>query len=119
MITRALALTLAVSALLVVACTPATPPASGPPPTAAAKDTVDFSGKTIHLVVGYTAGGGFDANARVLAPHLQAALKGNPTIVVDNQPGADSLIAAKTVLSGPQRGDHISMLPYVPTLPAK
>jgi tripartite-type tricarboxylate transporter receptor subunit TctC len=116
---RALTLALAVGALVLAACTVATPPASAPTPAAAAKEAVDFTGKTIHLVVGYTAGGGFDANARVLAPHLQSALKGNPTIVVDNQPGADSLVAAKTVLTGPQRGDDINVVVFVSTLPVK
>jgi hypothetical protein len=108
------ALALAVGALLLAACTPASPAAGGGTQAAA-----DFSGKTIHLVVGYTAGGGFDANARVLAPHLQSALKGNPTVVVENQPGADSLVAAKTVLTGPQRGDDISVVVFVSTLPIK
>src|SRR5438046_582870 len=109
------ALLLAVGALVLAACTPANPPASGPTPAPAAREGVDFAGKTIHLVVGYTAGGGFDANARVLAPHLQSALKGNPTVVVENQPGADSLVAAKTVLTGPQRGDDISVVVFVST----
>jgi tripartite-type tricarboxylate transporter receptor subunit TctC len=115
----AFALTTSIAGLLLAACTVASPPAGGPTPASASKEAVDFAGKTIHLVVGYTAGGGFDANARVLAPHLQSALKGNPTIVVDNQPGADSLVAAKTVLTGPQRGEDISVVVFVSTLPVK
>lgn len=97
----------------------ASPAAGSAGATPAAPPAFDFKGKTIHLVVGYTAGGGFDANARVLAPHLASALPGNPTIVVENQPGADSLVAAKTVLSSPQRGDDISVVVYVSTLLAK
>jgi hypothetical protein len=111
-----LALLAAFVAVLLAGCSSAAPAAA---PTGQAAQGVDFAGKTIHLVVGYNAGGGFDANARVLAPHLQGALKGNPTIVVENQPGADSLVAAKTVLTGPQRGDDINIVVYVSTLPVK
>lgn len=121
-----LAAPLALVLVLVLGCTQSTPSAgptaqSAAPAgaTTAAAPAFDFKDKTIHLVVGYTAGGGFDANARVLAPHLASALPGNPTIVVENQPGADSLVAAKTVLSSPQRGDDITVVVYVSTLLAK
>jgi hypothetical protein len=73
----------------------------------------------VHIVVGYAPGGGFDANARLLAPLLSQALPGNPTVVVENQPGADSLLAAKTVLTGPQRGNDINIVVYISTLLAR
>jgi hypothetical protein len=87
--------------------------------TPASTGSFDFKGKTVHLVVGYSAGGGFDANARLLAPELQAALPGNPTVVVDNQPGADSLLAAKTVLTQPSKADEVDVVVFVSTLLAK
>src|SRR5258708_24074968 len=48
-----------------------------------------FRGKTLRLVVGV--GSGYDINARLLARHLAAHIPGQPTIVVQNQPGAGSL----------------------------
>src|SRR5579864_7994633 len=107
-------------ALALTGCSIA-PPANSVPASqgAASTGTFDFKGKTVHLVVGYSAGGGFDANARLLAPNLQAALPGNPTVVVDNQPGADSLLAAKTVLTQPSKTDEVDVVVYVSTLLAK
>ncbi len=53
-----------------------------------------YQGKTIHLVVGFAAGGGFDTYSRAIARHLGKHIPGNPSIVVDNMAGAGSLIAA-------------------------
>ena len=38
--------------------------------------------------VGYSAGGSYDVNARLVAEFLPAHLAGNPSIVVENIPGA-------------------------------
>lgn len=48
----------------------------------------------IHLIVGYAAGGGYDIYARFIAPYLTKHLPNNPSIVVQNMPGAGSLKAA-------------------------
>jgi tripartite-type tricarboxylate transporter receptor subunit TctC len=53
-----------------------------------------YEGKTIRIIVGFAAGGGYDTYARVLSRHLGRHIPGHPTIVVDNMPGAGSLIAA-------------------------
>jgi tripartite-type tricarboxylate transporter receptor subunit TctC len=53
-----------------------------------------YAGKTVQIVVGFTAGGGFDLYARTLARHLARNIPGSPTIVVQNMPGAGSLRAA-------------------------
>ena len=53
-----------------------------------------YKGKTVRIIVGFAAGGGFDTYARVIARHLGKHIPGTPTIVVDNMPGAGSLIAA-------------------------
>jgi len=53
-----------------------------------------YQGKTIRIVVGLPAGGGFDIYARVIARHMGKHIPGNPTIIVDNMPGAGSLVAA-------------------------
>lgn len=54
----------------------------------------NFESKTVRIVVGFSAGGGFDAYARAIARHLGKYLPGKPTIIVDNMPGAGSLITA-------------------------
>ena len=54
----------------------------------------NFQGKTVTIVVGYKAGGGYDATARLLARHLPKYLPGKPTVIVQNMPGANSIIAA-------------------------
>jgi tripartite-type tricarboxylate transporter receptor subunit TctC len=56
-----------------------------------------YKGKTIRLVVGFSAGGGFDTYARALARHMSKQIPGNPSIVVENMTGAGSLIAANHV----------------------
>ncbi len=53
-----------------------------------------YRGKTVTLIVGYSAGGGYDTYARVLARHIGEHIPGNPAVVVQNMPGAGSLRAA-------------------------
>jgi tripartite-type tricarboxylate transporter receptor subunit TctC len=52
-----------------------------------------YKGRTVTLIVGYGPGGGYDLFARLLARHLGRYIPGNPTIVVQNMPGAGSLRA--------------------------
>jgi tripartite-type tricarboxylate transporter receptor subunit TctC len=57
--------------------------------------TQDFyQGKVIRIVVGFSPGGAFDAYSRSMSRHMRKYLPGNPTITVENMPGAGSLIAA-------------------------
>jgi tripartite-type tricarboxylate transporter receptor subunit TctC len=56
-----------------------------------------YRGKTVRIVVGLSAGGGFDVYARTLARHWGKHIPGNPVFVVDNMPGAGSMIAANHV----------------------
>lgn len=51
-------------------------------------------GKTIVFIVGTAAGGGFDAYTRMIARHFGKYIPGNPNTVVQNMPGAGTLIAA-------------------------
>ena len=53
-----------------------------------------YSGKTIRVIVGLEAGGGFDTTARLLARHMGKYIPGNPTLVVENMVGAGSRVAA-------------------------
>ena len=56
-----------------------------------------YAGKTITIIVGSTAGGGYDFNARVLARHIGKQIPGTPSVIVQNMPGAGSLAAANHV----------------------
>jgi tripartite-type tricarboxylate transporter receptor subunit TctC len=53
-----------------------------------------YEGKTIRVLVGFAAGGGFDLYARALARHMGKYIWGNPIIIVENMTGAGSLISA-------------------------
>jgi tripartite-type tricarboxylate transporter receptor subunit TctC len=68
-------------------------------PAIAQDAAVSFAGKEINLIIGYGVGGGYDAYARLLAPHMTAHLAGNPTILPQNMPGAGSLKAANYIFS--------------------
>jgi tripartite-type tricarboxylate transporter receptor subunit TctC len=62
-----------------------------------AADEPFYKGKTVRIVVGFSAGGGFDTYARVLARHMTKHIPGTPTIIIENMTGAGSLIAANHV----------------------
>ena len=47
-----------------------------------------FNGKTIRILAGFPSGGGVDAEGRMLARFLPPHISGNPTVVVQNMPGA-------------------------------
>ena len=53
-----------------------------------------YESKTVRFVVGFPAGGGYDAYTRAIARHMGKHIPGNPTMVVDNMPGAGSMISA-------------------------
>jgi tripartite-type tricarboxylate transporter receptor subunit TctC len=53
-----------------------------------------FEGKTIRIIVGYSAGGGYDLYARAISRHMGKYIPGRPTIIVENMTGAGSLISA-------------------------
>lgn len=53
-----------------------------------------YRGKTIRIIVGASAGGGYDTYSRTIARHMGKHISGNPAIVVENMPGAGFLISA-------------------------
>jgi tripartite-type tricarboxylate transporter receptor subunit TctC len=65
--------------------------------------------KSYTIVVGSTAGGGYDTYARILARHLSRHLPAQPSIIVQNMPGASSLKAVQYLDSGaPKDGSVIA-----------
>ncbi|HEY7559343.1 MAG TPA: tripartite tricarboxylate transporter substrate-binding protein [Candidatus Binatia bacterium] len=63
----------------------------------ASAQTPFYQGKTVRLIVGSTTGGGYDLWARLLAQHLGKYLPGNPGLIVQNMPGAGSMVAANHI----------------------
>ena len=67
---------------------------------ASADPVADFyRGKQVQIYVGYGAGGGYDAYARLIARHLGRHIPGEPRVVVQNMPGAGSLRAANFIFN--------------------
>ncbi len=58
-----------------------------------------YAKKTITLVVGANPGGGYDTFARAIAPEWSRHIPGNPNFVVQNMPGAGSLVAANHIFN--------------------
>lgn len=56
-----------------------------------------YKGKSVRIIVGGSAGGGYDTYTRTIARHLGKHIPGNPTFVVENMTGAGTLIAANHV----------------------
>ena len=77
--------------------------------------TPTFQGKTVHLVVGFTPGGGYDTYARLLSRHFANHLPGKPNVVVENMPGAGSFKAVQW-LDGPAPKDGTAITAFNPGL---
>ena len=71
-----------------------------------------FPTRSIHLIVGYSPGGGNDLIARIVAAKLQEKL-GQP-VIVDNRPGAQSIVAAEAVAKAPSDGYTLLVAPSGP-----
>src|SRR3979490_2042878 len=71
-----------------------------------------YPARPIRLVVGYSPGGGNDLIARIVAAKLQEKL-GQP-VLVDNKPGAQSIVAAEMVAKSPSDGYTLLVAPSVP-----
>jgi tripartite-type tricarboxylate transporter receptor subunit TctC len=62
-----------------------------------AQSTAFYQGKTMRIIVGFTAGGLYDVYARLLARYMGKHIPGTPNIIVQNMPGAGSIIATNYV----------------------
>ena len=74
-----------------------------------------YQGKTITVIVGYLAGDGYDIWARLLAGHLGKHIPGTPNMIVQNMPGAGSMIAANQ-LYNVAKPDGLTMASIGPSL---
>jgi tripartite-type tricarboxylate transporter receptor subunit TctC len=67
-----------------------------------------FAGETITVVIGLDASAGGTTVGRLLAKHLEANLAGNPTVIVNNMPGASGLNAhLHVLLKAPKDGTTV------------
>ena len=69
-----------------------------------------YAGKTVRIIVGASAGGGYDIYARAIAPFLAEHLPGKPTVVVQNMPGGGGLTSVLYLdASAPKDGTVITL----------
>lgn len=90
-------------AVALAACLPYT--------TALANEAEFYEGKTVQILVGHSAGGGYDAYGRTLARHLGNHLPGNPNVIVRNVTGAGSLVLMNQIANTlPADGTAIALV---------
>ena len=81
---------------------------SAPAAGALADEAAFFKDRQLRIVVGSSVGAGYDLNARLFARHYPNHLPGSPTIVVQNQVGAGSVVMANTLYNtAPKDGSVI------------
>jgi len=70
-----------------------------------------YRGRQIRIVVGTASGGDYDVWARLIARHLARHIRGSPAIMVENMPGAGSLVATNHLYNvAPRDGSVIGMM---------
>lgn len=62
-----------------------------------------YEGNKVRMIVSSTPGGGNDTYTRLIARHISKHIPGNPTIIVQNMPGAGGLVAADYIYSKARR----------------
>ncbi len=78
----------------------------------AAQDSF-YAGKTVTVVVGFSAGGGYDQYARTFGRYVGSHIPGKPNVIVQNMPGAGSLTAVR-YLDGPAVKDGSIIVAFNP-----
>lgn len=76
-----------------------------------AADEASYTGKTVSILVGYEAGGGYDLYARLAAQFLGNYLPGHPSVIVQNMPGAGGLKAARYLLEAAPKDGTVLGIP--------
>lgn len=72
-------------------------PTLAPIPLAAQTPQDFYAGKTVHMIIGFGPGGGYDLWGRTVARHIGKHLPGRPTVVPQNMPGAGSYVATSHI----------------------
>ena len=92
------------------ACLALAPVAAASTARAQSEGLADFyRAKPLTIIVGYSAGGGYDVYARAIGRYIARHVPGTPTIVVTNMPGAGSLASANYLYNvAPKDGSAIA-----------
>jgi tripartite-type tricarboxylate transporter receptor subunit TctC len=70
-----------------------------------------YTGKQITFIVGSDPGGGYDAQARLVARHIGRFIPGNPVVIVQNMPGAGSVLMSNRIyMTAPKDGTVIGLV---------
>ncbi len=87
--------------------------------TTAVAQSEFYKGKTVTVVLGDPPGGGADTYARLFAQALPRFLPGAPTAIVQNMPGASSLLAANYVYKTAPRDGTVIVMPQAAAIFAR
>jgi tripartite-type tricarboxylate transporter receptor subunit TctC len=81
----------------------------------------EYPAKTIRILIGFSPGGGADIVSRIIAPAMSESL--GQSVIIDNRPGANGLIAAELTAKAPPDGYTLLTAPgnyaFAPALVAK
>jgi putative tricarboxylic transport membrane protein len=100
---------------------PAKPGRQDAAPAAAQAGTrgeINFAGKTITLMVNFSAGGPTDVFARLLARSLDQHIPGRPTIIVENRPGAGGMVGMNYLYNASKK-DGLTIGVFTPGFPGQ
>ena len=77
--------------------------------TLARAETVEdfYKGKELTIQIGYGSGGGYDTTARLFAQHFGKHVPGHPSIIVQNMPGAGSMLVANAIYNTTPRDGSV------------
>jgi tripartite-type tricarboxylate transporter receptor subunit TctC len=79
--------------------------------TSAAAEQANFAGKNVSMIIGFGAGGGYDAWGRLLARHIGKHMPGKPNVVPQNMPGGGSFTAANYIYTvAPKDGSVMGII---------
>lgn len=82
-------------------------------PAMAQEDIAKFyGGRTVQIIVGTSAGGGYDTYARVLSRYMGRHMPGNPRFIVSNMPGAGSNVMAAHVANAAPKDGTVIAAPF-------
>jgi len=80
--------------------------------TRAQTEATSYAGKEVRVLISHPVGGGYDTYARLFARHLSRHLPGNPSIIVQNMPGAAGVVMANYLYGqAPRDGTVIGLGP--------
>jgi tripartite-type tricarboxylate transporter receptor subunit TctC len=80
-------------------------------PVAAQSGGDTFAGKSVTMIIGFGAGGGYDLWGRTVGRHIGRHLPGAPTVIPQNMPGAGSYAAASYIFNiAPKDGSVLGII---------